>query len=325
MMRKKVYRYFRQNPIRILLICFPLALLASWCNWGPGWVFSLSALGLIITLMAVRAGLMDLVKASITGSILGNMLLVLGFSMLTGGLKHGLQTFNRKQAGHNAVMLSLAVLTLAIPSIFSESIGPQTDIRVEELSLGVAVIMIVLYILGLIFSLRNNSSPFTYPAPANHRTHPQKELVRSLVIMALATAGVVWLSELLVNSVDPVVASWGFSEFFLGIILIPIVGNAAEHLVAVQVALRNQMELSVEIAISSSVQIALFVAPVLVFVSLLMGHPLTLVFNTFELTALGAGVLITTLVSSDGESSWLEGSALIAVYLILGLAFFLLP
>jgi Ca2+:H+ antiporter len=146
-----------------------------------------------------------------------------------------------------------------------------------------------------------------------------------LIVLALATVGVVIASELLVGAVEPVVASLGVSEFFLGIILIPIVGNVAEHLVAVEVAGRNMMDLSVEIAIASSLQIALFVAPVLVFVSLLFGHPLQLIFNQFELLALIVGVLITAMVSADGESNWLEGATLLAVYLILGLAFFLLP
>ena len=145
-----------------------------------------------------------------------------------------------------------------------------------------------------------------------------------MIVLGLATLGVVILSELLVGAVEGVVESLGLSEFFLGIILIPIVGNVAEHLVAVQVAIRNQMELSVEIAVSSSLQIALFVAPLLVFISLLMGNPLTLIFNPFELIALGAGVLVAALVSMDGESNWLEGATLLAVYVILGFAFFLL-
>jgi Ca2+:H+ antiporter len=147
----------------------------------------------------------------------------------------------------------------------------------------------------------------------------------ALIVLSISTVGVAYLSELLVGAVEPVVTSLGVSEFFLGIILIPIVGNVAEHLVAVKVAIQNKMDLSVEIAIASSLQIALFVAPFLVFISLLMGNPLTLIFNQFELLALIVGVLITALVSSDGESNWLEGAGLLAVYLILVLAFFLLP
>jgi Ca2+:H+ antiporter len=146
-----------------------------------------------------------------------------------------------------------------------------------------------------------------------------------LIVLAVSTVGIAYLSELLVGAVEPVVERLGISEFFVGIIFIPIIGNVAEHLVAVQVAIRNKMALSVEIAVASSLQVALFVAPVLVFISLLFGHPLTLIFNQFELLALAAGIFIASLVSSDGESNWLEGAELLAVYLILGLAFFLLP
>jgi len=206
----------------------------------------------------------------------------------------------------------------------SHSIGQEGDPDVEALSLGVAGVVIILYFLGILYSFRSIQSPLTYP-PENRTLQLQWPLGVSLIILALATVGVAWLSELLVGSVENVISKFGLSEFFLGIILIPIVGNVAEHLVAVQMAHRNQMDLSMEIALSSSLQIALFVAPLLVFVSLFMGHPLTLIFNQFELLALGAGVLIAALVSADGESNWLEGSALLAVYLILGLAFFFLP
>lgn len=355
------FAYFKENPLSILMLGFPLALAAEWGQWGPIWVFVFSAVGvvplagfigeateslavftgprvggllnatlgnaaeLIITLVAVRAGLLDLVKASITGSILGNLLLVMGFAMLTGGLKHGIQTFDRRQSGNHATLLTLSVLALVIPSLFSHSIGNDGSLKVEALSLGVAATMVILYAVGLIYSLRFNRSPITYPAPTPDKTEPVWSIRKALVVLALATIGVVWLSELLVGAVEPVVKTLGISEFFLGIILIPIVGNVAEHLVAVRVALRNKMELSVEIAVSSSLQVALFVAPLLVFLSLLMGHPLTLIFNQFELLALGSGVLIAALVASDGESNWLEGTALLGVYAILGLAFFLLP
>jgi len=185
-------------------------------------------------------------------------------------------------------------------------------------------VMIVLYALGLIFSLRSTKSAITHSSVSENEK-PRWSKGQSLGVLALSTAAIVWLSEMLVGATESVVASLGLSEFFLGIILIPIVGNVAEHFVAVQVALRNKMELSVEIAVSSSLQVALFVAPLLVFVSILMGHPLTLIFNQFELLALVAAVVITSLVSSDGESNWLEGATLLAVYTILGIAFFLLP
>ncbi len=357
---RKYWQYLRAKPLNFLLIAFPLAILAKTQGWNSIWVFALSAIGvipfagligesteslasytgpklggllnatlgnaaeLIITLTAIRAGLLELVKASITGSILGNLLLVMGFAMLLGGIKNGKQEFDRRQAGNHAILLTLSVLALVIPSLFSHSIGQEGDPDVEALSLGVAGVVIVLYLLGILYSFKSIQSPLTYPQEKD-ALKPHLSLGLSLLILALATAGVAWLSELLVGSVENVISNFGLSEFFLGIILIPIVGNVAEHLVAVQMAHRNQMDLSVEIALSSSLQIALFVAPLLVFVSLVMGHPLTLIFNQFELLALGAGVLIAALVSADGESNWLEGSALLAVYLILGLAFFFLP
>lgn len=357
-----VWRFFQKKPLNFLLISIPLVLIAELAGWGPTWLFVLSALGvvplagwigeatetlaeytgpkiggllnatlgnaaeLIITLVAINAGLLELVKASITGSILGNLLLVMGASMVLGGAKNGIQRFDRRQAGNNAILLIMVVIALVIPSLFSHSIGPDTSVEVEALSLGVAGVMIVLYGLGLFFSLRMPSSPLGFETePANHKHKPKASLGGALAWLAVSTLGVVWLSEVLVGAVESVTVGLGLSEFFLGIILIPIVGNVAEHLVAVQVARRNQMDLSIEIAVSSSLQIALFVAPLLVFVSLALGHPLTLVFNQFELLALIAAVMIAALVSSDGESNWLEGAALLAVYLILGIGFFLLP
>lgn len=356
----KLLRYILKNPLSFLLLLFPLALLARFMHWNAIWIFFISALGiipladfigkgtealatyvgphiggllnatlgngaeLIITLIAIRAGLLDLVKASITGSILGNLLLVLGASFLLGGIRNGVQNFDKKRAGNHAVLLTLAILALVVPSLFSHSIGPSGSVRVEALSIGVAIVMVVLYAVGLIYSMRVIDSPIAY-APEKREHEPEWSIASALVVLFLATAGVAVLSEVLVGAVEEVTVNLGISEFFLGIILIPIIGNVAEHLVAVQVSLRNKMDLSVEIAVSSSLQIALFVAPVLVFVSLALGHPLTLIFNVFELIALGSGVIITALVSADGESNWLEGSALLAVYAILALAFFLLP
>lgn len=359
-MARQVLHFFLKKPIHFLLLTLPLAAIAEALHWSALAIFALSAAGviplagligeatevmahktgpkiggllnatlgnaaeLIITLIAIKAGLLDLVKASITGSILGNLLLVLGMSLLLGGLKNGFQRYDRRQAGSNAILLTLSVLALVIPSLFSFSIGGEGSVPVENLSLGVAGIMILLYALGLFYSLKVNNSPVTHqPEPAN--SVPHWSMGFALVVLALSTGGVVWMSEILVGAVEEVTASLGLSEFFLGIILIPLVGNVAEHLVAVEMAIRNKMDLSVEIAVSSSLQIALFVAPLLVFISLAMGNPLTLIFNQFELLAVGAAVLITALVSGDGESNWLEGAALLAVYLILGLAFFMLP
>ncbi len=358
--QSKLQHFLKHNPLIFLLLFLPLTLAGELLHWPPLAIFILACIAiipmaayigeatealahftgprlggllnatlgnaaeLIITIVAIRAGLLELVKASITGSILGNLLLVMGFSFIVGGVRHGRQTFDKRGASRNAILLVLAVLAMLIPSLFSHSIGPETSPRVEALSLGVAGVMILLYALGLLDAAKSGDTPVTHePAPAS--VLPHWSLTQSIVILTLATAGIVWLSEVLVGVVEAVVVSLGVSEFFLGIILIPIIGNVAEHLVAVQFAGENKMSLSVEISVSSSLQIALLVAPLLVFISLALGHPLTLIFNTFELLALIAGVLIAALVSADGESSWLEGVALAAIYVILGLAFFLLP
>jgi Ca2+:H+ antiporter len=357
---KAIIGFVKKNPLNWLLLAFPFTLLGEYAlGWDPVVIFALAAatliplasligeatealahytgpriggllnatLGnaaeLIITIVAIRAGLLELVKASITGSILGNLLLVMGFAMVYGGVRNGTQKFSSSQAGRNAILLVLATLAMLIPSLFSESIGPETSVKVEALSLGVAAVMIVLYVLGLLYSLRDDK-------PADHRAMeagvvPHWSRTTAIIILAVVTVGIVWMSEVLVGVVEPVVKSLGVSEFFLGVILIPIIGNVAEHIVAVELAGKNKMEISVEIAVSSSLQIALLVAPLLVFLSLLLGHPLQLIFNSFELLALLAGVVISALVSFDGESTWLEGAALLSVYAILGLAFFLLP
>jgi Ca2+:H+ antiporter len=357
---KIILNYLKKSPLSVLFLAFPFAVIANIAGWGEGWVFGLSAaaviplagligeatenlathtgprigglinasLGnaaeLIITLFAIKKGLLELVKASITGSIIGNLLFVLGFSILLGGLKNGIQHFDRRQTSNNTILLAIALVALVTPSLFSHSSDAGISQRVEILSLTVAGVMVLLYVLGILFSLKTKPSE-GIGIPANKEIEPQAEwsIKKSVIVLTIATAGIVWMSELLVGSVEAVVAGTGISEFFLGIILVPIIGNIAEHLVAVNVALKNKIELSMEIAVSSSLQIALFVAPVLVFVSLLMGHPLTLVFNPFELAALGAAVLVSYFVSEDGESNWLEGAALLAVYVIFGLAFFI--
>jgi Ca2+:H+ antiporter len=351
--------FLKKNPLIILLLALPLTLAAQLLGWPPVAVFALAALGivplasyigeatedlayhtnprfgallnatfgnaaeLIITITAVRAGLLELVKASITGSIIGNLLLVLGFAMAAGGIRHGVQKFNKRNASRNAILLALAVTTLIIPSVFSKTISETGSAHVETLSIGVAIIMLALYGLGLFDASRTQESPLTYNLPK--KDLPARTLAMSITILVLSTLGVAWLSEALVHVAEAVITGLGISEFFLGIILVPLIGNVAEHLVAVQMALKNKMDLSTEIAISSSLQISLFVAPLLVFISLLLGHPLQLVFNSFELLALLTAVVISALVSSDGESTWLEGAGLLAIYLILGLAFYLLP
>jgi Ca2+:H+ antiporter len=281
-----------------------------------------NAAELIITILAIQEGLFELVRASITGSILGNLLLVMGLSLLIGGLKNGTQVFDRRTAGMNSTLLILAIVALAIPSLFDVAIQ---DNQAAELGLseGVAAVMIILYGLSVLYSLRQGGDISHSHSEEPHK--PKLSIGQASAILAAATIGIVLMSEILVGAVEHVTEEIGLTEFFIGIIVIPLVGNIAEHLVAVQVAYKNKMELSLAISIGSSLQIALLVAPVLVFISLLGSEQLLLVFNGFELIALiGAGV-ITAFVAQDGESNWLEGSMLLAVYVMLGLAFYYLP
>lgn len=288
-----------------------------------------NAAELIITIFALRAGLADLVKASIIGSILGNLLLVTGFSFLVGGLKNGLQTFDRRTASINATLVILAFLALAIPSGFDNGILKSGNNALEHESFfseGIALVMIVLYVLSVIYSLRDSkSTPVQRHADEASGPAATNPIRRALIVLALATVGIVLMSETLVGTVEPVANSLGLSEFFIGIIIVPLIGNVAEHVVAMQVAFRNRMDLSLGISLGSSLQVALFVAPVLVFVSLLFPQKLLLVFSPYELLALATASIVAALVSQDGESNWLEGAQLLAVYIILALAFFLLP
>jgi Ca2+:H+ antiporter len=286
---------------------------------------------LIIALFALGQGLHEVVKASIIGSIIGNILLVLGAAMLAGGLGREKQVFSRTSASVQTSMLLLAAAALLMPAIFELIEGkglPQPGAElvdygstVEHLSLAVAVVLIVTYVLGLVFSLRTHRDLFN---PEYGDEDSLGWSVRTSVI-ALAIAGVLVgvMSEVLVGSISEASHSAGLSEFFIGVIVVAIVGNAAEHWVAVLVARKDKMDLSVNIAIGSSAQVALFVAPVLVLASLVVGPgPLALVFNGFELGALLLAVLIANYVTQDGESTWFEGVQLLAVYAVLGLTFY---
>jgi len=289
-----------------------------------------NAAELIITIVALRAGLLTVVKASITGSILGNVLLVLGASLLLGGTKHGQQRFDRNLAGTSSTMMTLAIAALAIPAIFSIG-GERLDAtRIEELSVGVAIVLILVYVCYLamiVFGVgqRRGAGPATPTTEAAQEEHPEWSRSRAIVTLVLATLAIVAMSEILVGSIEEVGRTWGLTEAFLGVMIVPLIGNVAENLVAVQAALANKMDLSLSISLGSSLQIALFVAPVLVFVSLLAGHPLSLLFNVYELGALAVAVGIASFIAMDGESNWLEGVQLLAIYAIIGVAFFLLP
>jgi Ca2+:H+ antiporter len=286
---------------------------------------------LIIALFALGQGLQEVVKASLVGSILGNILLVLGAAMLAGGIGRDRQTFSATSASVQSTMLMLAASALLMPAIFELIEGkglPSPGVEavhygstVEHLSLAVAIVLIATYVIGLFFSLRTHRALFN---PEYGEEDTWGWSTRTSVI-ALAVAGLLvgLMSEVLVGSIEEASHAIGLSEFFVGVIVVAIVGNAAEHWVAVLVAMKDKMDLAVNIAIGSSAQVALFVAPVLVIASFFLGpYPLALVFNGFELGAILLAILIANYVTQDGESTWFEGVQLLAVYFVFGLAFY---
>jgi Ca2+:H+ antiporter len=287
---------------------------------------------LIIALFALGQGLQEVVKASIIGSILGNILLVLGGAMLVGGIGRDRQRFNATAANVQSLMLFLAAAALVMPAIFElvEGTGlPSVDAErvdygstVEHLSLAVALVLAGTYVAGLLFSLKTHRDIFNPPGETSEESAFGWTPRRSVLMLAVAGVAVGVMSEVLVGSIAEASESVGLSEFFIGVIVVAIVGNAAEHWVAILVAYKNKMNLAVNIAIGSSAQVALFVAPVLVFASFVLGpEPMALVFNGFEMGAMLLAVLIANFVTHEGESTWFEGVQLLAVYLILGLAF----
>ena len=288
---------------------------------------------LIIALFALNEGLQEVVKASIVGSILGNVLLVLGAAMLVGGVRHQRQTFNPQAATIQATMLFLAAAALIMPAIFELVEGQglpapsaefiDYDSTVENLSLAVAIVLIGTYVAGLFFSLRTHKDLFNPPYTEEHEEGFGWTVRRSVVFLFVAGIAVGAMSEILVGSIGEASESLGLSEFFIGVIVVAVVGNAAEHWVAVLVAYKNKMDLAVNISIGSSAQIALFVAPVLVIASFFIGvGPMPLVFNGFELGAVVLAILVANVITHDGESNWFEGVQLLALYAILGIAFF---
>jgi Ca2+:H+ antiporter len=289
---------------------------------------------LIIALFALGAGLHEVVKASIIGSIMGNVLLVLGAAMFFGGIKRDRQQFDRTAASAQSSMLLLAAAAMVMPAVFELVDGRglplpgaervHYDATVQGLSAAVACVLIVSYLAGLWFSLKTHRDLFNPVLEAGEPDHDEPWTVRKSVI-ALAIAGVAVgvMSEILVDSISDAAQTLGLSEFFIGVIVVAIVGNAAEHWVAVLVAMKDKMDLAVNIAIGSSAQIALFVAPVLVLTSFLLGpHPMALVFNGFELGGILLAIIIANQVTNEGESTWYEGLQLLLVYVVLGIAFF---
>ncbi|MEO5720696.1 MAG: calcium/proton exchanger [Chthoniobacterales bacterium] len=290
-----------------------------------------NAAELIIASIALSKGLTGVVKASITGSIIGNILLVLGLSILLGGTKYKEQRFNRTAARTSTISLSLAAIALIIPTVFhlASSASPDgwTPALEQQLSLAIAIVLFVTYFCVLWFSLKTHKQYFQ-----GTEQHSSKKddahgwsRAKAITVLIISTAFVALLSEFLVGTIESVRASVGVTEVFVGVIVVAIVGNAAEHSTAIIMALKNKMDLSVGIAVGSSLQIALFVAPVLVFLSYAFGRPMDLEFSLPEIFAVVASIYILFQISGDGETNWIEGVQLLSVYLILGVLFFYLP
>ena len=362
--------------LRWLLLFVPLAAIAHQLHWSGVAVFACAALAivplagamgeatealarrfgagvggllnatfgnaaeLVIALAALRRGLDDIVKASLTGSILGNSLLVLGFALFAGGLRRERQTFDRAAASMGSTLLALAAIGLVVPALFnvvasnavarSALTAAQEALREKDLSLEIAVVLFIAYLLSLVFSLGTHRHLYAgEPGPhgADGDGIPARGPTWRPVLMLLgATLLVAWMSELLVGAVDEASRTLGLTPVFVGVIVVATIGNAAEHSTAVLMAMRNQMDLALNIATGSSIQIALFIAPLLVFVSTFMGRgPMDLRFTPFEVLSVAIAVAAVNLVAQDGESNWLEGALLVAVYVILGLAFYFLP
>jgi Ca2+:H+ antiporter len=283
-----------------------------------------NAAELIIALAALRAGLHDVVKASIAGSIVGNILLVLGAAMLAGGLRHSEQHFNAAGARSQATMLMLVAIALVAPAAF-EVASSATAEGLGRLSISISVVLLLVYLLYLVFVLVTHSALFVGPYQSE-RNDTQVSVGRAALVLAGATALIAWISEIMVGAIEPTAHEFGLSNVFVGVFVVAILGNAAEHATAISAALKDRMDLSLSIAIGSSVQVALFVAPVLVFASLIIGPTtLDLAFPAGLVLMVLLSVLITAQVAGDGRSDWLKGLQLLAVYLIFALTFFFLP
>lgn len=281
-----------------------------------------NATELIIGIFAIKAGLLEVVKASLTGSIIGNLLLVLGMAMFVGGLRHKKQEFNRTAAMASGSSLFIAVIALVIPAIFLQT-APAIGARIiDELSVFVSLFIIVVYIAGIWFALRTHKHLYAEEVGKIEASWSKK---KSIIILLLATLAVTWTSEILVGSINPLIARFGWTELFIGVIFVAIIGNAAEHTSAITMAVKNRMDLALQVSIGSATQIAIFVAPFLVLTSLLFQNHMTLIFNTFELISIILSVVLVNLIVADGESNWLEGLQLMIAYTIIGVAFFFHP
>jgi len=363
-----------ENLLKVLLVFIPLAAIAEHLHWSALSVFIFACLAiiplagimgestehlatrfgagvgglmnatfgnaaeLIIALSALRRGYYDVVKASLTGSIIGNVLLVLGAALFFGGLKRERQTFDRAAAAAGSTLMALAAIGLVVPALFhsvAESAVrgaritlAQETVLERSLSLEIAIVLFLAYVLSLVFSLRTHKH--LYAGQSHGEVHADGAAHggagRAAITLLVATALVAWMSELLVGAVEEASHALGLTQVFVGVIVVAVIGNAAEHSTAILVAIKNKIDLAMNIAIGSSIQIALFVAPILVFASYFMPHgPMDLRFTIFEVLAVAIAVGIVNMVAQDGESNWLEGSLMLAVYGILGIAFFFLP
>ena len=340
-----VLRFWSEAPPTALFICSAIAIiplagwmgrateaLASRMGEGVGGLLNATfgnAAELIIATIALSKGLTNVVKASIAGSIIGNILLVLGLSIVCGGTKYSEQKFNRAGARASTISLSLAALALIIPTVFHMTAertpagwSPEMEHR---LSLAIAVVLFVTYFCVLGFSLKTHKHFFQAAHAEPHDPGNGWPVRRAVMILIGATALVALLSEFLVGTIENARNAFGVTEIFVGVIIVAIVGNAAEHSTAILMAMKNKMDLSVGIAIGSSLQIALFVAPVLVFLSYFLGHPMDLEFTRPEVFAIMASVYIVFQISGDGETNWIEGVQLLSLYVILGILFLYLP
>ena len=282
-----------------------------------------NATEMIIGILGIQAGLTEVVKASLTGAIIGNLLLVLGAAIFCGGLKYKKQKFNATAVLASSSTLFLSIIALLIPAIFFQSFPETGGSVIENMSILVAIVMLISYFSNLWFSLHTHKHLYTEEVAKLESA--KWSLRKSIMVLTAATVAVSAMSEILIKTIEPMVSSFGWSEVFIGVIFIGIIGNAAEHSSAVIMAMRNRMDLSLQIAIGSATQIAMFVAPFLVLMSLMFTHPMNLIFTTFELITIVLSVFIANLVTQDGESNWLEGLQLLLAYAIMAVGFFFYP
>jgi Ca2+:H+ antiporter len=347
-----------------LLVFVPLSIAAEYLHWGALTVFITSALAivplaiwlstateeiavvtgpsiggllnavfgnateLIIALVALKAGLIDIVKASITGSIMSNLLLAMGLSMFLGGLRYKEQEFKPIVARVNGSSMTLAAIAIILPSMAFYSAGQVESAAVEELSIAVAIVLISVYLMTLIFSLKTHNYMYevgVMELEEGHEAEHKPNLGLWLGILTVSTLAVAFESEIFVGVVEEATKGLGLTPLFTGVVLLPMVGGAAEYVTAVGVAIKNNMDLSVSVAMGSSLLVALLMAPVLVLVGVLLGHPMDLNFNPFEIVAVVVAVVVANLISLDGRSNWLEGMLLLATYVILAAAFYFQP